>query len=202
MIARLAGALPLGALLTLALIFLMQWLIAHGGGRKADEVYGQVIEFVRVREDTEARTKERRLPNKRAAEEPPPPPDMQLSRSPKPTNPEMTSLAVNLDFGMAGGAQLGAMSDADVTPLVRIEPQYPTRALSRGIEGWVLLEFTISAVGTVTDVVVVDADPPSMFNRVAKRAVSRWKYKPMIVDGNPVPRSGVQVVLSFSLEKP
>ncbi len=201
MIARFAGALVLGALLTFSLIFLMQWLVAHGGSGEADEIRGQVIEFVRVREDTETQTRQRRLPKKETAKEPPPPPDMRLAQSPKPRHPEMTGMAVNLEFDMAGGG-LGALSDADVMPLVRIEPQYPSRALSRGVEGWVLLEFTISAIGTVTDVIVVDADPPGIFNRAAKRAVSRWKYKPMILDGNAVPRPGVQVVLSFTLENP
>jgi len=201
MIVRLSGALLLGALLTLSLIFLMQWLIAHGSEGSSDAIQGQVIEFVRVREDTEAQTKQRKLPKKETAKEPPPPPDMQLAQNLKPKLPDMTGMAVNLDFGLAGGP-LGAVSDTDVMPLVRIEPQYPSRALSRGIEGWVLLEFTISAAGTVTDVVIVDADPPGIFNRAAKRAVSRWKYKPMILDGNAVPRPGIQVVLSFELDKP
>ena len=107
---------------------------------------------------------------------------------------------MNLDFRLAGRLDVGgAPSDADVIPLVRIEPRYPSRALSRGVEGWVLLEFTITPTGTVRDIAVVDAEPPMLFNSAAQRAVRRWKYKPRIEDGIAVERPGVQVVLTFEI---
>ena len=99
------------------------------------------------------------------------------------------------------GTGLSVEQDADVLPLVRIEPQYPSRALSRGIEGWVLVQFGISETGTVMNPEVIDSEPSSIFNSAAVRAVERWKYKPKVVDGKAVPRSGVQVVLTFKMEK-
>lgn len=198
---RYAQAIVLGALATLALFLLMQRLIEAGLGRGDEAVTGQVIEFVRVREDTETERK-RRMPRKLAQEEPPPPPDIDMARAPKPRNAELSTVSVNLDFGLEGGPGLGtAPSDADVMPLVRIEPTYPARAASRGIEGWVLLEFTITPAGTVRDPRVVDYEPSSIFNSAAIRAVKKWKYKPKIVDGAAVPREGVQVVLTFVLDE-
>ncbi len=94
----------------------------------------------------------------------------------------------------------GAPSDSDVIPLVRVLPQYPPRAASRGIEGWVIVEFTISAAGTVKDPVVVDSHPSAIFNRAMLRAIRKWKYKPKIVDGVAVERIGVRVRQNFELE--
>ena len=82
----------------------------------------------------------------------------------------------------------------------QVPPQYPQRANSRGIEGWVQLEFTITESGAVTDIVVVAAEPSGYFERAASRALSRWKYKPKIIDGRPARRYNNQVVITFELE--
>ncbi len=59
----------------------------------------------------------------------------------------------------AGLTWAAPSSDSDIIPLVRVLPQYPPQAMSRGIEGWVIVEFTISAAGTVKDPVVLESDP-------------------------------------------
>ncbi len=197
---RLGLSTLLGAAATFALFFLMQWLIANPGHDAQEEIIGQVIDFVRVREDSETRQRDRKPPKKIADPEPEPP-DLDMAKVPKPRNTALSSTSVNLDFRLAGGLGVsGAPSDADVIPLVRIEPTYPSRALSRGIEGWVLLEFSITPLGTVEDIIVVDSEPPNLFNSAAQRAVRRWKYKPRVEDGTAVRRTGVQVVLTFKIE--
>jgi protein TonB len=102
---------------------------------------------------------------------------------------------------MQKGGVIGGGSDRDVTPLVRIEPEYPMQATRRGVEGWVLVGFTITAQGTVKDPVVVDAEPKGVFDEAVRKAVSNWKYNPKIVDGVAVERRGVQVIIRFALEK-
>ena len=72
--------------------------------------------------------------------------------------------------------------------------------LSRGIEGWVLLTFTITPEGTTKDIEVLDADPKGYFERAAKDAVRRYKYKPRIENGVAVDWPGVQLVISFKME--
>jgi protein TonB len=89
-------------------------------------------------------------------------------------------------------------ADTEPVPLVRIDPEYPPRAAQRGIKGYVVLEFTISALGTVQDVQVVEAQPPNVFDRVSVEAVRRWKYNPRIENGVAVPQPGVQTKLSFA----
>ncbi len=99
-------------------------------------------------------------------------------------------------------AELGGIpQDTEAFPLVRMEPRYPRRALQRGIEGFVDLEFTISETGNVEDARVVNAEPGHIFDGAALRAIKKWKYKPMVVDGKPVKRHGVTVTLEFELEE-
>ncbi len=201
MIQRYAYALALGAAVTFGLFFLMQSLIAYGSARKQDEVMGRVIDFVMINKDSETQTKRRRPPRKLAEERPPEPPDLELSRARKPQNQNQNASFGSFDFGdLSGQPHLGgAPTDGDILPLVRIEPRYPARALQREIEGWVLLEFSISPAGTVVNPFIVDSEPPRTFDRAALRAVSRWKYKPKVEDGTAVIRHGVQVVLTFKI---
>jgi len=109
-----------------------------------------------------------------------------------------------LTFGGAGGGRGGGMAaaaDRDVVPLVRIEPDYPARAAQRGIEGYAVVQFTITPAGTVKDPIVIDAEPDGVFDSAAVSAVSRWKYNPKMEGGIAVERRGIRVKLAFKLEK-
>jgi protein TonB len=97
--------------------------------------------------------------------------------------------------------QMSAGSDRDVIPLVRIAPDYPPRALSRGLEGWVQVRFTITATGTVKDPVVVNAEPKNIFDEAALKAISRWRYNPRVEGGVAVERVGVETIIRFQLDK-
>ena len=89
------------------------------------------------------------------------------------------------------------MSDADAIALVRISPEYPARALHRGIEGRVLLEFTIGKSGAVQNVRVIAAEPSSIFNSAAIKAVRQWRYQPKIEDGVAIPQHGIRISIPF-----
>ena len=104
------------------------------------------------------------------------------------------------DAGGEAGAGTGSGFGSEAIPLVRVNPQYPPRAQSRGVEGWVLLRFTITPQGTTKDIEILDADPKGYFERAAKDAVRKYKYKPRIEDGVAVDWPGVQLVISFEME--
>ncbi len=95
-----------------------------------------------------------------------------------------------------GGNPKGGSSG--VVPLVRVKPSYPARAMSRRIEGWVKIEFTVTASGSVSNPAVVGASPAGMFEDAALDAIRKWKFKQKIVNGSPVAQRAVQV-LSFKL---
>lgn len=189
--------------ITFGLFFFMQFLISMSEERGAKIDKGPVIEFVRLKRDTDLQTRKREMPKKEKPPEPPPPPELQMSQSDAPTADTMAIAAPSIDVNpnISGGLNIGAgATDSDSVPIVRVPPQYPMRAAERGIEGWVLLEFTITTSGTVRNPVVIDADPPRIFDRAAKRAIKKWKYRPRVIDGVAVERKETNK-LTFELAK-
>ncbi|MGI3132122.1 TonB family protein [Halopseudomonas pachastrellae] len=90
-------------------------------------------------------------------------------------------------------------SAEEVSPLVDIPPEYPRRALAAGIEGQVTLQFTVNADGRVENIRVLSAEPPGVFERAARRAVSRWRFAPRRENGVAVSRE-VSKTMNFRLE--
>lgn len=110
--------------------------------------------------------------------------------------------SVEIDTGLQLSNASISATDGDMLPLVAIAPQYPTRAAQRGIEGWCLVSFTVNGLGNVVEdsVVVVDAEPLSMFDRSSIRAAGRFKFQPRVVDGQGVAVENVQYVFRYELE--
>jgi periplasmic protein TonB len=92
-------------------------------------------------------------------------------------------------------------TDRDSVPIVRIPPEYPPRALARETEGWVKVQFSITAAGLVRDAFVVEAEPEGVFDEAALKAIARWRYNPRIANGVPVDRVGMQTVIRFDLDR-
>ncbi len=207
---RLSFSLLLAAAVTLGLFYLMHFMISQGrGDLKRFQSYS-VVDFVRVEKKTELRTKQRVLPPKPPLPKKPPPPPPPLAAAPQaPLSLKLAPMEMPRFSppGVKGGPFLGDFApaattapDAELIPLVRIAPRYPRRAALAGKEGWVKLEFTVTETGTVKDVKVVEAHPKGYFERAAKRAILKWKFKPRVVDGKPVARRAVQVI-EFKLDK-
>jgi len=87
-----------------------------------------------------------------------------------------------------------------IMPLVKVNPIYPNRAVSHGIEGWVRIEFTIQADGSVANAVIVQSMPEAVFDDAALAAINQWQFKPKVVNGVAVQqRAGQQ--LQFKLDR-
>jgi protein TonB len=97
------------------------------------------------------------------------------------------------------GVALSGM-DTDVIPRIRVNPEYPPPAIARNLEGWVRVQFTVTAIGTVRDAVVVASEPRSTFDEAALKAIARWRYNPRVVNGEAVERVGLQTVIRFEIE--
>ncbi|MBT3531165.1 MAG: TonB family protein [Gammaproteobacteria bacterium] len=74
----------------------------------------------------------------------------------------------------------------EILPLRLITPPYPEVALELGLEGYVVVKFTVTASGAVQDVVVDESEPPGVFNDEAVRAAQRLRFDPRIVRGEAV----------------
>lgn len=85
-------------------------------------------------------------------------------------------------------------------PLYRVQPRYPRKALRLSKQGYVVLSFDINEAGRVVNILVIEAQPRNLFEREATRALRKWKYKPMIVNGKAVSQFGQRIRLDFQLE--
>ncbi|MFD2096243.1 energy transducer TonB [Corallincola platygyrae] len=83
-------------------------------------------------------------------------------------------------------------------PIVRIEPKYPTRAAREGIEGYVVLKIVVDETGSTKHVDVIESSPEAIFDKAARKAVMKWKWKPAIVNGKAEEQS-TSVKLTFEL---
>lgn len=93
----------------------------------------------------------------------------------------------------------GPSADGDALPIVRVPPVYPPGALSRGVEGRVLVEFDVDARGVIDAAHVVVAEPPRVFDRAALEAIRQWRYSPKIERGRSVARRGLRIAIPFVL---
>ena len=191
-------------------LFLFMFKLISSGGNNNDELEAIAgIHFGPVDIPDEVLTKNRRIPKKPPPpKNPPPPPKMQVSKMDQ-TQQNMPKLDLpNLDVPMSGGegmfignfASVDKTEDGDIIPIVVIRPMYPRDAAMQGLEGWVKVEFTITAIGTVKDPRVIDAKPKRIFNREAIRAILKWKFKPRVIDGVAVDRPATQII-DFSLDQ-
>ncbi len=198
MIARYGLAIGVGIAVTFGLLFIMQLLIASGQGGLNEARNARLVDFVRV---------EREQVIERRQEKPEKPPEPQQQ-------PEMPSTSSsNFDASLAvsvttpnlsnnieiGGLGMG-VSDGEYLPIVKVAPVYPARAAARGLEGYVIVEFTVTRTGTTRDISVYESSS-SLFDRAAVDAAAKFKYKPRVINGEAVEVPGVRNRITFVLEQ-
>ena len=194
--------LVLAVVTTVGLLWGMQALIAGGSEVMSEPPRGNVLDFIRLKKEQQTVKKERK-PQKPAKPKTPPPPMVQPQMAQANPNAQAVSSSfsadIALDAGLSGGLSLES-GDGVYLPIVKVAPIYPRRAQSRGIEGFVIVEFTVTKTGAVRDAVVVSAEPESIFDRAALDAVLKFKYKPRVVDGVAMEVAGVQNKISFAID--
>ena len=187
--------------ITLGLFYVMQSLIASGDSALTDPPKGKVLDFVRLQNEETVETKKRMPRKPPQPEEPPPPMEQPQMAQTNPTTDAAGfdfSAQVDVDVALDGGLALDS-GDGEYLPIVKVSPVYPRRALSRGIEGYVIVEFTVTKQGSVRDPIVVEAEPANLFDKAAKDAAKKFKYKPRVVNGEPVEVEGVQNRITFEI---
>ena len=198
---RLVTGLVFGLAITLSLFWVMQYLIATADRSLNEDAAGNLLDFVRVKRDETV--KQRQLKPKK-----PPPPD---APPPQPPTPQLDNLSANAekiaisevpvetDIEMTGGFSLG-VGEGDYLPIVKVAPIYPNRALTRGIEGFCVVQYTVTRQGTVKDpVVITDQCTSTLFHNASVNAALKFKYKPRIMDGEAVEVPGVQNKFTYEI---
>lgn len=88
-----------------------------------------------------------------------------------------------------------------MVPFIKIAPQYPTAAATKGIEGYVDVMFDVTELGSTDNIRIVGYLPSTVFNKSVIKAVKGWKYKPNEVDGVAVRTFDVKDRIRFAMEK-
>ena len=187
-----------GAAMTFIAFAFMQYLIS--GEQRAPIKLGDdiTVEIFQAPEDKQT-THIKRIP-------PPPTPKVPPKAPPRvtPSNEPITAISTAPPIVIDGFGddmkQIITRPTGDASPIVRINPKYPTTAARDGIEGWVQLSFNISPTGEVIDATVVNAEPKRIFDREALRAIKRWKYRPKVIEGVAQLQTGQTVQLDFKLD--
>jgi protein TonB len=200
-IIRAAIGLMLGLMITAGLFWMMQYLIATADRSLNESSAGALLDFVRLKRDESIQR--RQLKPKK-----PPPPDAPPPQPPTPKleelNPSAEKIAiaavpVETDIEMSGGFSLG-VGEGDYLPIVKVAPIYPQRALSRGIEGFCVVQYTVTSLGTIRDPVIVESMcTSSLFHRASLQAALKFKYKPRVIDGQAVEVPGVQNKFTYEI---
>ncbi len=205
--------LATAVLINVGLFLLMDSMVSRESSRVMNFVETQPIEFIRTAIDEETRSRDRRTPP------PPKPQEIQRPRadvqtianrvSSLPT--DVASYEVSSLLGEGSGivlagtliegnvADLDVMMAEDLIPLTLLPPQYPPSARMRQIEGWVQMLFTVNADGSVSDPLVVEAEPPAIFDEAAMNAARRWRFRPVVRNGEAI-ETLAQIRINFSLD--
>ena len=197
---RLASFAIGSALITAALLWMMQYLIVTGVQAVTEDHTFRFVDFVRVQRDERVQPKEEKIERSPEAQAPP---------AMQPERQFDDVVGIGTGAGVIGVTaprishevnlgREGFFSDGDYMPIVQVAPQYPRRAADLGLEGFVILEFTVTREGTVRDPRVLESSH-EIFDRSAIDAVLRFRYRPRVIDGEPVEVPGVRFRITFEI---
>lgn len=153
-IARLISSLAPAALVTLGLLLLMHFLILRNMTEPKETVEFKIPEIVMPEREITTEYDTRKPDKPEEPEEPPP--EMPEPEFETPDIEAEISFAPKIDTGVQIQGIGGFSSDGDYLPIVKVAPKYPSRAASRGLEGYCTVEYTVTVTGETKDVVVVD----------------------------------------------
>ena len=197
----------LASIVGLSLFFVMVLLISLGDSGIKDDKSVKLVDIVMPDRDIDTLLQEVEKPD-----EPEEQPD-DIAQPEVELQP-LTGVDVTIAKPKANIKAGGSFfKDGEYMPLFAVQPQYPRRAQERGTSGYAIVKFTITEQGTAENTEIVEgmcgderkADvvlrPCSIFNNSSIRAAAKLKYKPKIVDGNPVKVDDVMYRFKYEMEE-
>ena len=84
-------------------------------------------------------------------------------------------------------------------PIYKKSPAYPRAAARKEKEGWALVEFTVTARGTVVNPTIVESEGGEDFESAALDAVKAYRYAPAVLEGQVIATDGVRKKVTFKM---
>lgn len=197
----------LGVLTTLLLLFLMYQLVNNDLGEVTQKKAVKIPDINMPDTKIETRFEDAKPEKPEAPETPPDLPEPEFE-APKVSGDALNMSAPIAKAGIDVGAGSLAFSEGEYLPIVKVPPEYPSTALSRGIEGFCTVVYTVTETGATRDpepiadqCVTKEGKPTTVFNRASVRAALKFKYKPKVVDGKPVEVPGVKNRFTYTMQK-
>ena len=170
-----------------ALHLALGYALVNGLGRKIIEVVKAPLETKIIEEIKKPPPDTPPPPPPKLAAPPPPfipPPEINIQAPPPP--PTQTITTVSTAPPPPGPPPVAAPVVAPPQPAVRreykaayrVDPVYPRQAQRDGTSGRVVAHVVVQPNGTVTEVRIISANPPRVFDREVIRALSQWKFNP------------------------
>lgn len=192
----------LGALLAIpvagGLFFVMQYLIATADPKIDDTKRRKLADIHMPEREIDTNIKEVKPDKVEDPEEPPPEldtPDLDMDMDVEVVN---TAPVAQVDVSISTSGM--SSGDGEYLPIVKVAPIYPRRAQTRGITGYCIVEYTVTTSGAIRDPRAVDCQPEGVFESASVKAAEKFKYKPRVVDGEPIEVAGVQNKFTYELE--
>ena len=194
---RTAISILLAIVMVVALFLIMRTLI--DGNFVNPEVDDRMVaELVRLPDDIELQNS---TPKPDKAEDPEePPPDMEMEQLDVNMDVDIQNVAPRANINISIGTGTMAQGDGEYLPIVKVAPIYPRRAQTRGISGYCIVEYTVTTSGAIRDPRAVDCQPSGVFDKASVKASLKFKYKPRVVDGEPIEVAGVRNKFTYELE--
>jgi len=194
-IGRFLIALILAAAVTLGLLLTMHYLISSNLEEPKDEDVLKIPDVTMDDRNVDENVDVSKVEKPEDVEEPPP------------ELPEPVVQDIEVDNTIAITPTLEVVVDAgnasfegEYLPISKAAARYPARALSRGLEGYCTVAYTVTTIGTTANIVEADC-PQKVFLRASIAAAKKFKYKPKVVDGEPIEVPNVTNRFIFELSK-
>jgi len=159
----------------------------------------KVAEIVRPDEEIEVNVKQDKPEKVEDPEQPPP--EMQPLEFDMDMDVDVVNTAPTARVDVSISSSGMSSGDGEYLPIVKVAPIYPRRAQTRGISGYCIVEYTVTTTGAIRDPMAVDCQPSGVFESASVKAAAKFKYKPRVVDGEPIEVAGVQNKFTYELEQ-
>ncbi|MCR9185557.1 MAG: energy transducer TonB [Halieaceae bacterium] len=182
----------------IGLFFVMQSLISREY-QQEDIESRKIADIVVPETEIEVNVAQKKPEKVEDPEEPPPEldtPDMDMDMDMNVVN---TAPRASVDVSISSSGM--SSGDGEYLPIVKVAPVYPRRAQTRGISGYCIVEYTVTRNGSIRDPRAVDCQPSGVFESASVKAAEKFKYKPRVVDGEPIEVAGVQNKFTYELEQ-